>query len=214
MPRKNGLSTENEKIREAVNMSVFDQLGKKIKDGGQGVVQKTKDTAEILKLNSMISNEEKHINSLYAEIGKVYFAQHAEDCEPMFSDLVSAVREANAKIREYTQKVQELKGYVPCPNCGSNVPGDAQFCVSCGFKMAMQTAQNTTDCNARLCQNCGAPLGENMAFCTKCGTKVSEEAPVEAPAVAEPENVCPQCGAQVAPGGAFCTACGAKLNEK
>lgn len=46
-------------------MAFFDDLGKKITQTGQGVVQKTKDTAETIKLNGMISDEEKNIVNFY-----------------------------------------------------------------------------------------------------------------------------------------------------
>lgn len=40
-------------------MALFDQLGKKLAQTGQSAVKKTKDMAEVAKINSMISDEEK-----------------------------------------------------------------------------------------------------------------------------------------------------------
>lgn len=40
-------------------MAFFDEIGKKISQTGQGVVQKTKDMADVAKLNSLISEEEE-----------------------------------------------------------------------------------------------------------------------------------------------------------
>ena len=42
-------------------MAFLDVLGKKITQTGQDVVQKTKDTAEVIKYNSMVAEEERRI---------------------------------------------------------------------------------------------------------------------------------------------------------
>ncbi len=49
-------------------MALFDQLGKKLAQTGQSAVKKTKDMAEVAKINSMISDEEKSINNNYYQI--------------------------------------------------------------------------------------------------------------------------------------------------
>ena len=43
----------------------FDEVGKKISKTSQGMAQKTKNLTETVKLNSMISDEEKNINSVF-----------------------------------------------------------------------------------------------------------------------------------------------------
>lgn len=212
-------------------MAFFDEIGKKISQTGQGVVQKTKDTAEIMKLNNMISDEEKRINSYYTEIGKKYFETHAESCEDVFADLVAGVKDAHQKIIDYSEQVKKLRGVTKCPNCGGDIAINAQFCSLCGFRMATATVVQAE----KFCTNCGASVKATASFCTHCGTKlipptppvnpVVEQAPVEQE-VAEPE-VAPTVEQEVVEpvvetipevqpivkAKKFCTNCGAALNE-
>ena len=166
-------------------MGYFDAIGKKITQTGQGVVQKTKDTAEVLKLNGLISDEQKRIDNYYREMGKLYFNLHADSCEPDFAESVAGIRDALSKIETYSEQIKKLKGLTNCPNCGSTVSYNAPFCASCGAKLNQQTPNN-----APLCASCGMPLAENAAFCTNCGAKVAPAAPAQPP-VAPAEPVAP-----------------------
>ena len=185
-------------------MAFFDELGKKISQTSQGVVQKTKDTAEILKLNGMVSDEEKRIKNLYQEIGKVYVESHAEDFDPAFGEMIAGINDAKAKIAEYTEQVKRLKGVVLCPICGGDVPYGAPFCSACGSKLNAQEQTNDAANNVSRCANCGVPLKDGSAFCTNCGTKVAAPA---APAA----RVCANCGKTLEATSNFCTNCGTKF---
>ena len=65
-------------------MAFFDDLGKKLSQAGQSAVQKTKEVADIARLNSAIYDEEKRIDSNYLEIGKLYVALHDAEHEADF----------------------------------------------------------------------------------------------------------------------------------
>lgn len=132
-------------------MAFFDELGKKISETGQGVVQKTKGTAETMKLNSLISDEEKTMENLYTEMGKTYFRLHADSSEPLFAGLIAGIKQSQAKIEQYSEQVKKLKGIVRCPSCGGEVPYGAPFCSSCGAGMAV-----------RHCVKCGAALAPGV----------------------------------------------------
>ena len=187
-------------------MAFLDEIGKKISQTSQGMVQKTKDTAETMRLNGAISDEEKRIQNLYLEIGKAYFELHADDCEEALKELVLGIKEAQTKIEDYQEQVKRLKGIVRCAVCGGEVPYGAPFCSSCGSKMMNEnTVEPTAESNVRRCANCGLPLADGIAFCTNCGTKAEvAPAPVAAPAV----RTCANCGNVLADGMAFCMNCG------
>ena len=181
-------------------MPFFEDLGKKISKTSQGAVQKAKDTAEILKLNGMISDEEKRLNTLYAEIGKIYFEIYAQNCEPQFKDIVNQIVESKNKITEYSEQVKKLKGLVSCPKCGAGIQPGSPFCSNCGTRL--EVANNPTQ-TGKVCSNCGSMVTADSLFCTNCGTKIVQTPP---PA----QKSCPNCGNPVE-GTAFCTSCGFKL---
>ena len=155
-------------------MGYFDAIGKKITQTGQGMVQKTKDTAEVLKLNGLISDEQKRITTLQTEIGKRYYELHADSYEPDFEEAVTGIKDALAKIDAYSEQIKKLKGLVNCPNCGNAVPHDSPFCNVCGSQINKQLSGNVSRC-----PNCGLPLAPGASFCTNCGLKVQPAAPVQ-----------------------------------
>jgi predicted amidophosphoribosyltransferase len=47
-----------------------------------------------------------------------------------------------------------------CPNCRSENPANAKFCLNCGVPLKHQCANCKTDlpAGARFCMNCGQPV--------------------------------------------------------
>ena len=74
-----------------------------------------------------------------------------------------------------------------CPKCGAQLPDDAGFCLKCGFKVSMVSAQQQpaapqqvlapTGATTLKCPSCGAPIspkfGEMLITCEYCGSSVS-----------------------------------------
>lgn len=196
-------------------MAFFEDLGKKITQTSQGVVQKTKDTAEVIKLNGMISDEEKRINNLYAQIGKQYFELHFEAPEPALQSFVLEIKEAKSSIEDYSEQVKKLKGIVRCPNCGGDVQYGAPFCSSCGTRMEVNAEQTPmSNENVKRCVSCGMPINEGCFFCTHCGTKVEEASVAEDTPLQQAEpKICPNCKSEIEDDSAFCMNCGTKIDN-
>lgn len=136
-------------------MALFDQLGKKLAQTGQSAVKKTKDMAEVAKINSMISDEEKSINNNYYQIGKLYVSMHGNDCEDDFKGMLESIRQSEKKIVEYKEQVQLIKGVVRCEKCGGEVSINSAFCNSCGAPMPRRVPVQTYDEDTIKCDKCG-----------------------------------------------------------
>lgn len=210
-------------------MAFFDGLGKKISQAGQGAFQKTKDIADIAKLNSMISEEEKRANNCFNQIGRMYVQLHSEDFENEFLGFFEDLRDSQAKTEEYRSRMLILRGVTNCPGCGAEVAVNAAFCNSCGNPMPPVQVPHTE--NTVRCPKCGNTVNREMRFCTRCGNPMTEsaenagsgdtaDAPCEAaPAeAAAPEasgalvtGCCPNCGSPTDSGMMFCVECGTKL---
>ncbi len=220
-------------------MAFLDDLGKKISQAGQNVAQKTKDMTGIAKINSAISDEEKKINEICFSIGKIYVDKNGVGFEEECKVLLANANEAKAKIENYQQQVQEIKGVLVCEKCGAEVTVGSLFCNNCGNSMPKIEVEpevkgvicsncgHTVEGGGRFCTNCGTPvsapqvdkkkkcvncgteLAEGVAFCTNCGTKV-ESGEIQQPVVEEAKK-CSNCGVEVEEGMAFCTNCGTKI---
>ncbi len=156
-------------------MGFLDDFGKKLSSAGQEAIAKTKDLADIAKLNSGISEEENKIKAAFLEIGKLYFEFHPDDYEGCFESYFVNVKESKGKIEDYEKQIAEIKGVRKCPNCGMEVPKTAAFCAACGNAMPVVSApaeESVPEQEERRCPSCGELLGEGSAFCPKCGTKI------------------------------------------
>ena len=178
-------------------MAFFEDLGKKISKMGQTTVQKTKEFADIAKLNSSISEEERKLKETYLQIGKQYVELYGEKEESDFSELILSIRAGQEKISEYQAEIEKIRGVMRCEQCGAEIAYNSGFCSNCGSKIEMkqELIMEAVDISAdegaeteesmegtvveegaveekTLCKNCQAVLPEGAAFCAECGTKV------------------------------------------
>ena len=116
-------------------MAFFDKITKSVSEASQKTVNKTKELADTAKLNSTISGEEKKLNNLYLQIGKLYVDLHREDCEEAFAEKISEVNAAEEKINDLKQQIRDIKGVQVCEKCGADVAAGSSFCTVCGNEM-------------------------------------------------------------------------------
>ena len=209
-------------------MAFFDNFGKKASEVAAKTVQKTQEFAETSKLNSQIAEEEKKINSIYYQIGKLYASLHRTDCEEEFSGMVNQILEAESLIDQLRKNIQDVRKIQRCEKCGAEVPQGAGFCSACGAPMPK--ADSTEAGNSIRCEKCGASVKKGMRFCTSCGSPVHVEnvqasvasaakddsismEVTHVDALPEGSIICPNCGATMAEVLEFCTECGTKLNR-
>ena len=77
-----------------------------------------------------------------------------------------------------------------CPNCHSEVPENAKFCLECGTKIE-QLGENEV-----ICPVCGQKTHKGK-FCMECGASLIAK--------------CAKCGAELPSGAKFCLECGEKV---
>ena len=80
---------------------------------------------------------------------------------------------------------QPAQTTIACPKCHTQLPAGAQFCTSCGAKVA----------STMTCPKCNAVLPAGSRFCGNCGAQLTAVK-------------CSKCGNDVPPGAKFCANCG------
>ena len=150
-------------------MAIFEQIGKKLSDMGQGVAQGTKNLTDTARLNGLISDEEKNIAKLITELGQGYYNLHKSDPEGELAQIVSAINEAYNNIEQHKEQIKTIKGVTKCANCGADVANGAAFCANCGTPNAAAQAAAPA---AKFCANCGTAVEAGAAFCNNCGNKL------------------------------------------
>lgn len=186
-------------------MAFFDNISKKLSQTGQGMVQKTKEMADVAKLNSNIADEEKKIDNLYYRIGQLYVSLHNEDFESDFWEFIAQLKESQEYIKKFKEEIQKIKGVRRCEICGAEIPTSATFCSSCGTAIIQQKAVDAI--NLFECNKCGRMIEKGMKFCTFCGCKVVVQQNEMT------DKTCLSCGGTLADDAVFCTQCGTPVSQ-
>ncbi len=152
-------------------MAFLDDISRSISDVSQKAINKGKEVAEISKINSALSEEEKILKRNYIEIGKLYCSKHGDDGNPEFADMVNAVKASENNIRQLEEKIRTVKNISVCEKCGAEIPSGTVFCNKCGTKQEQKVDADVSQ-KSSVCSKCGKILTEGMRFCTSCGTPV------------------------------------------
>lgn len=188
-------------------MAFFDEIGRKITETGQTAIQKTKNLAEIGKLNDAIAEEEKRMNAAYLHIGQQYFELNQNNQDDVYSSLLSEIKGGKTRVAEWQEQIRKLKGVTTCPACSAEIQYGASFCSTCG--QTITSTQQPVITGGSTCGRCGNQLAADDLFCTSCGTKVENEAIENKIA----KTQCSNCGMELNEGAGFCTGCGTRVGE-
>ena len=90
-------------------MAFFDELRDKAMDLGRAGVAKSRQLAEIAKLNLANSAEEDAIKKAYIEIGKLYYAERGMAPEAAYVALCEKITASKVTIEENKSRIAELK---------------------------------------------------------------------------------------------------------
>lgn len=156
-------------------MAIFDNLGKKITDKTQNVARGAKEFTDVARLNSLISDEQRQIVSLYDQLGKLYYQTAESDPDTALGRICLAIDASNQRIAKHNEEISQIKGLRRCRKCGADVPLTSAFCGSCGTKLESAQEQSAPDIKTtKFCAYCGAEISDKVAFCTSCGQKAED----------------------------------------
>lgn len=155
-------------------MAFFEQIGKKLSDASQGAAQQAKNFADVARLNSAISEKEKHIAQIYAEIGQAYYERHKSDLQAEETERIKEINTLYTEILQCKENIKQIRGVAKCPNCGADVPADAAFCNACGARIPSEEKSAPAPVDALLCPKCHKPVPAGNLFCYHCGTKIEQ----------------------------------------
>lgn len=119
----------------------LDELTRKAKDVANMAADRTRDAAELVKINVAIAGEQKEIDKNYHAIGEWFVSEYEGEIPDAVREAVEAVNASKAKIaeleaskpvREETCEDEETVGK-KCPICGA--VSDSKFCPQCGAPM-------------------------------------------------------------------------------
>jgi len=147
--------------------------GQKFSKVTQAAISKSKEMAEITRLNMEISADTQKLREIYEQIGKYIAEQDLLTENETVSGWKEDVTKIQSRIDNNQQKVNEVKNVNICPNCGGEVSRSNKFCDQCGMEMKREVLEKSDSIN--ICKNCGEPLSDGAVFCASCGSKQEQE---------------------------------------
>lgn len=120
----------------------LDELTRKAKDVANKATNRTKDAAELVKINMAISAEQKEIDKNCRAIGEWFVSEYEGEIPDAVREAVEAVNASKAKIaeleaskpvKEEPEAEEEAPAGKKCPICGAE--SDSKFCPQCGAPM-------------------------------------------------------------------------------
>ena len=150
-------------------------IGDKFNQFTKSAVSKSKEMAEITKLNMEIKSCEQKIRELSLQVGlnvvERRLLEEDEQIGAMFAQ-IDGLRETISKDQDM---IQAIKNINVCPNCGAEVSRSSNFCDKCGTPMNRSVVTEEPVANPpRTCPSCGEQVEEGALFCTNCGAKLSD----------------------------------------
>ena len=120
----------------------IDELTKKAKSVANMAADKTKDAAELVKINVAIAGEQKEIEKNYRAVGEWFVNEYEGEIPEAVQAIVEAINASKARIaelqaskpiREEPAGEDEAPSGKKCPICGAE--SDSKFCPHCGAPM-------------------------------------------------------------------------------
>ena len=202
-------------------MSLFDRMKDSVSSAGVGVSQKFSYTADIMKLNNQIRNNEREIEKLVAQVGQRCMELHLSEENSEYEDLFAKIRQYKAENENYQGEIQRLTEenqeqarlrqieMQQKQEQREKERREREAARQQEASLRQQEMQGNTGQMMQVCPKCGQWNDGDSKFCVHCGSILSN-----VPQAREKDpmaQVCPKCGQQNDTNSKFCVYCGNPL---
>ncbi len=150
-------------------MSFFDQIGRKLSDVGQEVVQQSKNLTDTARINGSISEKKREISRLMQELGQNYYLKHKADPDCEEQTYIDRINTLSRSIAQLQTELERIKNITTCSVCGVPIADDALFCTSCGTPVTRTPVAPVKKEAPKYCTVCGKSIDGSSLFCCHCG---------------------------------------------
>lgn len=112
----------------------FEELGEAITKTAREIGGRAEVLYGTQKLKNKISGEEKQIQKIMEELGKVLYRRYREGVplDDLQRRLCEQIDQRMTRIEQYKEEMAGVRSKKVCPSCGTVVDQDAAFCHHCG----------------------------------------------------------------------------------
>ena len=173
-------------------MDFLNEFGKRFTNVARSVTEKSKENAEVTRLNGELHAAEAALEQLFARFGRLcYSGGGGEEAEA----LATRIRAAELLVRELTERRDAAREYKRCLSCGAVFPREAKFCSACGKRLPDEAPKPEPVAEGEYCPDCGALRENGEPRCPVCGAYFDAEP--DAPDETAPEAPAPAPGLDV-----------------
>ena len=173
-------------------MDFLNEFGKRFSSVARSVTEKSKEGAEVTRLNGELRAAEAALEQLFARFGRLcYGGGGGEEAET----LAVRIRAAELQVKELTEKRDAAREYKRCLSCGAVFPREAKFCSACGKRLPDEAPKPEPVAVGEYCPGCGALRENGEPRCPVCGAYYDAEP--DAPDETAPEAPAPAPGLDV-----------------
>lgn len=128
-------------------MSFVDNVINTTKNVAATAGKKTDEAFRTSKLKIKSSQLNGDIKSKHEKLGALVYemTRTGEKDTEAFDALVAEIDAANAELADIEKQLDELKGKVACPSCGTKTDNDNAFCPKCGAKLPEKPAEEAEE---------------------------------------------------------------------
>lgn len=141
--------------------------GEKLNKMTQSAITKSKEMAEVTRLNMEINTLQQNLKELYANVGEYVLTNAVAAGDSTIAEYAAQMTAIKQNIEVNEEKVKEIRNINICPNCGAEVSRTSKFCDKCGTEMVRVSLEP----EVLVCKNCGNPIDKDALFCGSCGAK-------------------------------------------
>lgn len=111
----------------------------------QSAVSKSKEVAEVTKLNLEVSTLNQKMKEIHTQVGAYVLEKGLLSQDESIAEWAGEVADLKAELEAHLDRINELKGVIVCPGCGAAVPNTSRFCPKCGTAMVMKASEPEED---------------------------------------------------------------------
>ncbi|MCL2560266.1 MAG: hypothetical protein FWE07_07230 [Turicibacter sp.] len=97
------------------------------------VIDKSRQVVDLTKIGLKIDKEEKKLEQLYANLGRVFYQVNKEVApEVMYEDLFRTITGRTKQLEYLKLEIDTVRGLKRCVACGHGLEATNLFCSTCG----------------------------------------------------------------------------------
>ncbi len=107
----------------------------------QSAINKSKEVAEMTRLNINIGSLNQNIKDIYTKAGEYVLKNGLLGEDEIIAGYSTEVETLQQSILADKEKLREIKNVDVCQNCGANVSRDSKYCDKCGAEVVRPTQE-------------------------------------------------------------------------